>query len=657
VALKFLPETVRNDPDAVRDLKHETRRCLELTHANIVRVYDFVEDGTMAAIAMEYVDGSSLAAWKAAHPQGCVTVAELSPLVTQLCEALQYAHATARIVHRDLKPANLLLTRDGRLKITDFGIARSLAETKTRLTGTDATSGTPAYMSPQQLLGQRSEPADDIYALGATLYELLTSKPPFYTGSMAAQIREISPPRLNDRRRELGINGPAVPAAWEKTVLACLAKKAGDRPASAANVLEDLGLAPRPTGSRQDNRIVARAHAPLRRRLLKVTAGASLLALIAAGCLLLIRVQSQHRQATLAQQQEQKANSGEMERQRLEAETARLRAEKGKAEAALAQSRAEQEQRDHADILARIEGTPDSAPPASIAATDLAVKEYLAGAPARFLADVAAAWASRQLACADYRAATAPGCLVVRTTPDGADVQVGTLPWNKSPLTVKDQKPGRYPVRIRSTGYEDWNGEAEIKGTGSELSVSLVRSRGRLVVETDPTGLHYRMQGADRAESGTAGTQPHELPTGRYQLTVSRRGFADVTRSVEVRRNSTTVEKVVIGGLITGTWAWALPGRGAGQGAEITLTLSSREGRLTGSASVSGRIGGADPGVSDLSFDNGQLTFTLVRDIQGVRIASKYTGRLDGDVIRGAVEIPSRAGQTLRREWEARRVR
>lgn len=660
VALKFLPDDVRTDPDAVRELKQETRRCLDLTHANIVRVYDFVEDGTMAAIAMEYVDGSSVAAWKAAKPHGCVNIQELSPLVAQLCSALQYAHATARIVHRDLKPANLLVTRDGMLKISDFGIARSLIETKTRLTGAEATSGTPAYMSPQQLLGQRPEPADDVYSLGATLYELLTSKPPFHAGSIATQIREVLPPRLNERRHELGINDPPVPAAWEETILACLAKKAGDRPSSAAEVAERLGLAPAPSVVRRSLKPGVWALTPARKRMLKIIGGAALLALIAAGYYFGIHAPAQRRQAELALREEQNRNAGDAERQRLEAEAAQLRSQKEKAEAALAQAKAEQDQRDHAAILARIEATPDSAPPAGIAATDKAVRDYLATAPEHSKPDVSAAWAGRQAACAAYQAASALGGLVVRTTPGAADVQVGTLAAGKSPLTLKDLKPGRYPVRIRLGGYEDWSGQVEIKqGSIDDLNVPpLVRSHGQFVLETEPAGLEYRLRGADDVvRSGRAGPQPRDLPTGRYLLTVSRRGCIDVTKYVEVNRNATTVEKVAVGSVVSGTWTWQAPGQRGGLGGEITLTLHNETGRITGSVSGPSRVGAGDLVLGNLSYDNDRLTFSLIRDVQGFQVVNRYSGRLDGDVIRGSVDTSGRGGQTVHREWQATRVR
>ena len=245
VALKLLPEVVAEDPEAVRDLLRETKYCLELTHPNIVRVYDLVQEGPLAAIAMEYVDGESLAKRKAASPGGCLTLGELRPLMGQLCAALDYAHGVAKVVHRDLKPANLLVTRDGRLKVTDFGIARSLTDTHTRLTGrVGSTSGTLAYMSPQQLLGGDPSPGDDIYALGATLYELFTGKPPFHTGDLAMQVREHTPPSLAERRKQFGITGEAIPAAWEETIAACLAKDPAQRPQSAGEVARRLGVGP-----------------------------------------------------------------------------------------------------------------------------------------------------------------------------------------------------------------------------------------------------------------------------------------------------------------------------------------------------------------------------------------------------------------------------
>ena len=244
VALKFLPELVVRDREAMADLAAETRRCLELTHPNIVRVYDLVEEGTRAAISMELVDGGTLADRKLQQPDRCFTPELLGPWIAQLCSALDYAHGKVRIVHRDLKPLNLLISGDGDLKVVDFGIARSLLRSGTRLTNDlRVTSVSLGYVGPQQLLGEPAAVADDIYSLGATIYELLTGKTPFFEGDIITQLREVVPPSMASRRVALGVTArESIPLAWEETVAACLAKKAEDRPSSVGEVAARLGF-------------------------------------------------------------------------------------------------------------------------------------------------------------------------------------------------------------------------------------------------------------------------------------------------------------------------------------------------------------------------------------------------------------------------------
>jgi hypothetical protein len=245
VALKFLPELIVLDHAALDELKRETKRNLELTHHNIVRIYDFAHEAQTACISMEHVDGATLSALRVARATKAFQAADLKPIVTQFCHALEYAHGKARIVHRDLKPANLMVTAAGQLKITDFGIARSLSDSVSMLS-MRATSGTLLYMSPQQLEGERPSALDDIYAFGATLYELLTSKPPFFSGAIETQIREKTPPSIAARRSELGIAvDEPIPEEWEQTIAACLAKDPARRPQTVSDLAVSLGLAPR----------------------------------------------------------------------------------------------------------------------------------------------------------------------------------------------------------------------------------------------------------------------------------------------------------------------------------------------------------------------------------------------------------------------------
>jgi len=243
VALKFLPEIVALDRESVSELKRETRRNLDLTHPHIVRIYDFVQDARAAAISMEYINGSSLSGLKVDRPGGVFPMSDVTRWAGQLCEALSYAHARAKVVHRDLKPANLMVDVEGNLKITDFGIACSISDSVSRVSKNIGSSGTPLYMSPQQMMGDKPMPADDIYSLGATLFELLAGKPPFYTGNIILQVQNKVPPGLAERRQELGItDAEPVAAEWEAVIAACLQKDAALRPVSVAEVAERLKL-------------------------------------------------------------------------------------------------------------------------------------------------------------------------------------------------------------------------------------------------------------------------------------------------------------------------------------------------------------------------------------------------------------------------------
>src|SRR5262249_12802869 len=162
VALKFLPDLMIQERALLGQLKRETKRCLELTHPHIVRIHDFVHDERSGCISMEYVNGETLSNLRAEKARRVFEPHEIAAWIAQLCEALDYAHNHAQVIHRDLKPANLMVNQRSDLKITDFGIARSLADSASRLTLQQGRSGTLVYMTPQQLNGERSTHSDDI---------------------------------------------------------------------------------------------------------------------------------------------------------------------------------------------------------------------------------------------------------------------------------------------------------------------------------------------------------------------------------------------------------------------------------------------------------------------------------------------------------------
>src|SRR5438445_9336804 len=223
---------------------------------------------------MEYIDGDTLSRLRCDKKRKVFETAELTDWMSQLCDALDYAHNYAHIIHRDLKPANLMVNQRGELKVSDFGIARSLGDSMSRLTMASGRSGTLSYMSPQQLDGERATHLDDIYSLGATLYDLLTSKPPFYSGNIDRQIHERIAPSMTERRKEFNIEPALVPQSWEDAVAACLAKDPTQRPQSAAEVAQRLQLS-----LPQTRTLRTRTTRPLTK--IAITAGVAAVCLIA----------------------------------------------------------------------------------------------------------------------------------------------------------------------------------------------------------------------------------------------------------------------------------------------------------------------------------------------------------------------------------------
>jgi eukaryotic-like serine/threonine-protein kinase len=224
VALKRLAENLARDEDLRRRFLREARLAARLAHPNVVRVFDVGEDGGRPFIAMEYVEGETLAELVARR--GALPPAETAALGVQACAGLAAAHA-AGLVHRDVKPQNLLLGADGLLKLGDFGIA--VGHDGTRLTVAGTVLGTVGYLAPEQARGEQVTAAADIYAVGAVLYELLTGEP----ARTAASLTELG---AEDGFRPPDVAGrlPQAPAELVAATTACLSVRPEDRPPSAA---------------------------------------------------------------------------------------------------------------------------------------------------------------------------------------------------------------------------------------------------------------------------------------------------------------------------------------------------------------------------------------------------------------------------------------
>jgi serine/threonine-protein kinase len=202
-----------------------------LSHPGIVQVLDLIVDETRPAMVLEYVDGEGLDDLAKRRP---LSVDESLDVVLRAAEALDYAHARG-IVHRDIKPANILVTREGVVKITDFGVARLEGSTLTR---TGQLVGTPAFMSPEQFTGDSVDGRSDLFSLGAVLYWLCTGRKPFEGTTLAtlgAQLVMKDPPSV----RELN---PALPAGVETIIARLLAKKPADRYPRGNDAARDMML-------------------------------------------------------------------------------------------------------------------------------------------------------------------------------------------------------------------------------------------------------------------------------------------------------------------------------------------------------------------------------------------------------------------------------
>lgn len=244
VALKLLPDALNGVAEHVARFQREARLLAAVNHPNVITVHSVEEAEGRAFITMELVEGETLA--RRVRPGG-LPLNDLLAIAEPLAEALAAAHALG-IVHRDLKPANVMLSRDGRLKVVDFGIAkpdRPLASGSAELTGAGMILGTPAYMAPEQLKGDGVDHRADLFAYGVVLYELATGTRPFGGGSDADVVSAIlrdPPPQLQRLRSDL-------PAQLQDLLAGCLVKEPARRTASAAAVLRALDALRHPSAA------------------------------------------------------------------------------------------------------------------------------------------------------------------------------------------------------------------------------------------------------------------------------------------------------------------------------------------------------------------------------------------------------------------------
>jgi eukaryotic-like serine/threonine-protein kinase len=250
VAIKVLSPEFASDPDRLRRFEQEARSASALNHPNIISIYEVGSEGANSYIAMEFVDGKTLRDLLQAGP---IPIKKSLQIVTQIADGLAKAHA-AGIVHRDVKPENVMVTRDGFVKILDFGLAKLTrpdpAGRESTVAGFNSTQvgvvlGTVGYMSPEQVRGLTADARSDIFSLGATCYEMISGKRAFHGATAADTMSAI----LKEEPAQLSTSVHSLPSALGRIVHRCLEKDPGDRFQSARDLAFNLEMLSRDESS------------------------------------------------------------------------------------------------------------------------------------------------------------------------------------------------------------------------------------------------------------------------------------------------------------------------------------------------------------------------------------------------------------------------
>src|SRR5277367_3903010 len=231
VAVKVIRPDLASHPDILARFKQELILARQITHRNVIRIFDLSEASGIKFITMEFIEGQDLKSL--VTEKGRISFDEAAKFLEQVCLALEAAHGEG-VVHRDLKPQNIMVDKQGRASVMDFGIARSVEAGGMTMTG--MVVGTPEYMSPEQVMGERVDVRSDLFTLGVIFYELLTGAMPYQSdslqGAMFKRTREIpKPPKEID---------PTVPQILSDITAKCLQIDPANRYQSAREILTDL---------------------------------------------------------------------------------------------------------------------------------------------------------------------------------------------------------------------------------------------------------------------------------------------------------------------------------------------------------------------------------------------------------------------------------
>lgn len=241
IALKVIRPELATDPAILQRFKQELILSRNITHKNVVRIFDLGEAEGIRFISMEYVDGEDLRTLL--RRAGKFTPQEAISVIEQVCRALDSAHSEG-VIHRDLKPQNIMRDRHGRIVVMDFGLARSLGDSG--LTQTGALVGTLEYMSPEQAMGSTLDQRSDIFSVGLIFFELLTGKAPYHADTAIASLMK----RTREDAKSASDVDASVPRSLSAIVSRCLEREPANRYHSAVELLQQLSTGkPIPTSA------------------------------------------------------------------------------------------------------------------------------------------------------------------------------------------------------------------------------------------------------------------------------------------------------------------------------------------------------------------------------------------------------------------------
>jgi len=240
VALKIIRPDLAGNPEILKRFKQELILARQVTHKNVIRIFDLAMADGRKFITMDYVEGRDLKSVLVEH--GRLQAEEAVPIIQQVCRGLEAAHSEG-VVHRDLKPQNIMVDADGRVWVMDFGLARSMETAG--ITRTGALMGTPDYMSPEQARGEKVDARSDLFSLGIIFYELLTGRLPFHADTLMATLLK----RVQEKAIPPAVLNPDIPAHINRVVMKCLEADVARRYQAIGEILADLAGETSQTGA------------------------------------------------------------------------------------------------------------------------------------------------------------------------------------------------------------------------------------------------------------------------------------------------------------------------------------------------------------------------------------------------------------------------